>query len=443
MSGKSSRYDKDGKKRNTFGRRTDRGEKYAAVKEKNAADRKVVSYEDVPIDEYDEAAPIQPEVVKKLLKVLLIIFACVIVLLAILNWNKLSPENVSRFIQYDLLGISQGEGYPSKINGNEVTSGDFMLMDEKTPVYVSDTSVVLLNDNAGQRQNIGHAFANPILQTSRDYALVFNAGGTGLRIFTHNDSLYEIALENKIFCADISDSGSYVVVTQTDDYLSKLTAYTKDKKQKYVYSFADYYINTVSVNSSGTCAIVSGVSARKGSLVSAVYILDFSQNDYIAKYEIPDNIIYDVEIFDNGNAAAIGKKESYFFDIENNKKNVIEYDSKTLTDYEMTVDHGIALSLAHYPDGRDCDILTISPEGKTTSSFPTGLRVDSVSLGNENVAVSAGSDIHLFKQENGASLGQKKSDQSIKKIQMANDNVVYALGVTEVQKFEFENSNEK
>ncbi len=438
MTGKSSRYSK---KSGGSRRHNARGEKYAAVKEKNAADRKVVSYEDIPIDEYDEATPIQPEVVKRLLKVLLIIFACVIALLVILNWSKLSPENVSRFIQYDLLGISQGEGYPAKINGNEVVKGDFMLMDEKTPVYVSDTSVVLLNDNAGQRQNIGHAFANPVLRTSRDYALVFNAGGTGMRIFTHSDSVSDISLENKIFCADISDEGSYAVVAQTDDYLSKLTAYTKDKNEKYVYSFADYYINTVSINSSGTRAIVSGVSAQKGSLISAVYILDFSQDDYIAKYEIPDNIIYDVEIFDNGNAAAIGKKESYFFDIENNKKNIIKYESKTLTDYQVMPNYGVVFSLARYPDGRDCDILAISPRGETVASFQTGLKANSVSMSSENIAVSIGNEIYLYKQKNGATLGQKKCKQSIKKIQMANDTVIYALGVTEIQKIELGNIN--
>lgn len=68
-------------------KRSARGERHAAAKEKNAADRRVVSYEDVPIDKYDEPTPIQPELIKKLLKVLLIIFACVILLLVILNWE--------------------------------------------------------------------------------------------------------------------------------------------------------------------------------------------------------------------------------------------------------------------------------------------------------------------------------------------------------------------
>ena len=265
MAEKNNRFNDESEKKRQP-KRSARGERHAAAKEKNAADRRVVSYEDVPIDKYDEPTPIQPELIKKLLKVLLIIFACVILLLVILNWENLSPDNVSRFIQYDLLGISQGDGYPSSINGNEVTDGNFALMDEKTPIYVSDTSIVLLNDNAGQRQNLGNAFAKPILRTSRDYSMVFNVGGTGLRILSHSDELYNLSLKNKIFCADISASGVFAAVTQSDDYLAKLTVYSKDNTEKYAYSFADYYINNISINSDGTRAIVSGISAQKGSL---------------------------------------------------------------------------------------------------------------------------------------------------------------------------------
>lgn len=415
-------------------KRSSRGERHAAAKEKNAADRRVVSYEDVPIDKYDEPTPIQPELVKKLLKVLLIIFACVILLLVILNWENLSPENVSRFIQYDLLGVSQGDGYPTGINGNEVTDGNFSLMDEKTPVYVSDTSIVLLNDNAGQRQNLGNAFAKPILRTSRDYSMVFNAGGTGIRIFSHSDEVYNISLKNKIFCADISSSGVFAAVTQSDDYLAGLTVYSKDNKEKYKYSFADYYINNISINSEGTRAIVSGISAQKGSLVSAVYILDFSQEAYIAKYELMDNTIYAVKIFDNGNAAAIGKEKSYFFDIENNEKKLIDYDSKTITNYELSSEKGIALSLAKYPDGRDCDIITISTDGKTTADISTDIKVDSISNSDNMVSVSSGDVIYMYNKETGELVNNKKCEQTIKKICMANDNTVYALGATEIIK---------
>lgn len=435
MAEKNNRFNDESEKKRQP-KRSARGERHAAAKEKNAADRRVVSYEDVPIDKYDEPTPIQPELIKKLLKVLLIIFACVILLLVILNWEKLSPDNVSRFIQYDLLGISQGDGYPSSINGNEVTDGNFALMDEKTPIYVSDTSIVLLNDNAGQRQNLGNAFAKPILRTSRDYSMIFNVGGTGLRILSHSDELYNLSLKNKIFCADISASGVFAAVTQSDDYLAKLTVYSKDNKEKYAYSFADYYINNISINSDGTRAIVSGISAQKGSLVSSVYILDFSQDAYIAKYELKDNSIYDVKFFDNGNAAAIGKNESYFFDIENNKKNLISYDSKTITNYEVSNEKGITLSLAKYPDGRDCEIVTISPEGKTTATISTDIKVESISNADKAVAVSSGDTIYLYDKESGKLTAQKKCEQTLKKIAMANDNTVYALGATEIIKAE-------
>ena len=95
MAEKNNRFNDESEKKRQP-KRSARGERHAAAKEKNAADRRVVSYEDVPIDKYDEPTPIQPELIKKLLKVLLIIFACVILLLVILNWENLSPDNVSR-----------------------------------------------------------------------------------------------------------------------------------------------------------------------------------------------------------------------------------------------------------------------------------------------------------------------------------------------------------
>ena len=45
----------------------------------------------------------------------------------------------------------------------------------------------------GQRQNLGNAFAKPILRTSRDYSMIFNVGGTGLRILSHSDELYNLS----------------------------------------------------------------------------------------------------------------------------------------------------------------------------------------------------------------------------------------------------------
>ena len=65
MAEKNNRFNDESEKKRQP-KRSARGERHAAAKEKNAADRRVVSYEDVPIDKYDEPTPIQPELIKKL-----------------------------------------------------------------------------------------------------------------------------------------------------------------------------------------------------------------------------------------------------------------------------------------------------------------------------------------------------------------------------------------
>ena len=56
MAEKNNRFNDESEKKRQP-KRSARGERHAAAKEKNAADRRVVSYEDVPIDKYDEPTP--------------------------------------------------------------------------------------------------------------------------------------------------------------------------------------------------------------------------------------------------------------------------------------------------------------------------------------------------------------------------------------------------
>lgn len=428
---KSANYRKNQNKNREAAR-----ERHSAVRERKAVDRKVLSYEDVPIDEYSHESTAQPELVKRLFKVLLIILVCVVALLVVLNWDDLSPENVSGFIQNDLLGVSHGDGYPTPISGTEVNSGNFKLMDSTTPVYISDTSAVFLNDNAGQRQNRQHAFASPSLECNKNNAILFNVGGTGYRIFDHKDELYANSVDNKIFDADIAENGSYVFVTQSGDYLAELTAYTKDHTLKYKYSFADYYIQNVSISNDGSKAIVSGFSSNNGSLVSAVYIIDFSTENYIAKYEFSDIMIYDVCFYNNGNAVAIGDNKSYFFNLENNERQDIDYDSCTLTSYSADKEKGLVMSLAKQPDGRDCDVQIISTEGETTARFSTGTKITSISLGYDNIAALSSNMVFIYNKSGGILQTQDVGHDAVK-VCLADDNTLYLLSITDIKKYYF------
>ena len=131
-------------------------------------EREVISYEDAPLDEIKDSEPLPANATKTFFKGFLILVISVVVVMAVTNIDKLTPENISHWVAYDLLGMSEGEGYPASFSGADVDTGNFDLMDG-VPVYCSDTSITVLNSNAGKYQEVNHAFANPIFDAGTKY----------------------------------------------------------------------------------------------------------------------------------------------------------------------------------------------------------------------------------------------------------------------------------
>ena len=66
-------------------------------------ERKVISYEDVPLDDYEqERTDINPKTVKKIILAVAIVLAAGLAVLAFVNRDKLTPENLGLWWSYDV-----------------------------------------------------------------------------------------------------------------------------------------------------------------------------------------------------------------------------------------------------------------------------------------------------------------------------------------------------
>lgn len=402
----------------------------------NDIERKYMSYEDVPLTNFRDNDPAPTNLTKKFFKVFGILFIGVIAVLALVNIDKLTPDNISHWIQYELLGKSEGSGYPVRFVGTSINTENFSLMD-RAPVYCSNTSVVVLNPNAGEYQNNQHSFANPIMKTDNDYSIIYNADATGYRIINRSSTLYSGNASYKLFDADIAANGTYALLTYGNDYLSELTVNDKDNKKQYGYSFAEYYVSNVSVNSSGTRAALSGVSAKDGGLISVIYILDFSQKTYYQKYEFEDTYIYDICYLDNDKVIAVGDNSVYHVDIDNKKLTEISYNSRVLTTYSMKRNYGVVLSLSMNPDGHECDIIAINSDGKKDSEVSTGKRILSLDYFNEKICVLMQNDFSIYNFK-GSQLYHKEVSSDSRKICFCDTNTLYILGTSNIYKINAE-----
>lgn len=401
-------------------------------KEKKNNKRQYLSYEEVPLDEVKDDEPEPSNITGKFLKTFLILFLSVVVVIAIMNIEKLTPDNVIHWFQYDLLGKTDGDGYPISFTGATVNVENFDLI-SGTPVYCSDTTIAVLNKNAGKYQENQHSYASPVLSVNGGFGIVYNTDATGYTVLNRDSVQYSSSVKKKIYAADVSSNGVYGLVTECDDYLARLTVFRSDNLEKYEYSFADYYINTVSLNKDGTRAVVSGVSARNGGLISVIYILDFSQSTYMQKYETENAFIYHVCYLDNGNVVAVGDNMAYFINVESGRKRDISYSNRKLTAYTLKRDRGMLLSLSVNPDGRECDIIAIDENGNSGSEIHTKGKTLSMDIRDGNPAVLLPEKIVIY-DFSGNKQSEIKVDADSRKICCAEDNSYYVLGKSRISK---------
>ena len=115
-------------------------------------ERTVISYEDVPLDDYEpEKTEISVKAVKKIVLGVLISLGMALVVFAFANRDKLTWDNITVWWNYEVLGTA-GKGYPVNIIGSEVESGN-IAVNQGRVAYASDTSFVTLNSTGREVNN--------------------------------------------------------------------------------------------------------------------------------------------------------------------------------------------------------------------------------------------------------------------------------------------------
>ena len=365
------------------------------------SNREVLTYEDMPLEEREDE---ESEPMKRRKKISGKKITAVVVIVALLfgivfyafNSDKLSFHNISNFFRYGLMNSRSEEQFPLDIKGMSVSPGNFMRIGQDI-CYTSDTKTQLLNNYGRSDFTAQHAFITPVLTTGKNGALVYNLGGTGYQLIDMEGGVFGAEAQDDILTADYADNGVYAIVTESSGYLSKLYVYSEENEQIFAYSFADYYVTAVSLNSSGSKAVVAGVSALNGVEISSLYVLDFTKDTPLYFIELENNIIYDVEYLSDKYACAVGRSASYSLNTYNGEFTANEYEGRDLTAFDINTDtNTYTLSLSSSGDGRNCDIVSYRTNGSEDKSFTVDKKIIDLSTYKGRVALLTGESVMLY-----------------------------------------------
>ena len=361
-----------------------------------------------------------------------IIAACVIVILLFgivffaANPERFSFKAISDFVNYSILNHDSDQSFPLDIQGENISAGNFIRKGQDI-CFSSDTRTVLLNSYGRTVFDIPHAYINPILRSSPKKSLVYNLGSTGYQVIYDNKVEYTSDAADNILVGDIIDNGTYAIVTQSSGYLSKLYVYDSENEQIFAYSFADYYVTSVSLNPSGNRAVVSGLSALDGVNVSSLYLLDFTKDTPVYLSEIENNIIYDVRYLNDKNVCAVGGYACYSFNTSNGEVEEYSYDGKALTAYDINTDTDTySVSLSNSGDGRNCEIVSFNSAGKADKSFEVEEKIINISSYKGRIALLTNNEVMLYSKD-GKAYNKKELRSDPHSVAMYTGSKVYVL----------------
>lgn len=367
--------------------------------------------------------------------VIILILALTVLMFS--NRDRLSFTSIKNWVEYGVLNINSEQHFPIATNGDVINSGNFNRVDRNL-VYASDTKFATLNNYGRTIYESPQAFSSPVMArcADSDLSLVYNLGGTSFSIYSLDSTIYAGEAEDNILVGDISKNGTYALVTEKDGYMSKLYVYSNENKQIFAYSFADYYITSVSLDSKGKTAVLSGMSAHDGIQYSAVYLLDFTKEEPVIFEEFENNILYYVDHLTNNYVCVIGERSSYTLNVMTKSFNENSYEGKTLTAFDVNTDtNTFALSLSRSGDGRKCDILVFSTSGSLKETIPTELKITSLSTYKNRVAALSTGTIYLYSKE-GKLLSETNAGLDPNAVVLYSTNDAYVLGVSEIRRLD-------
>ena len=168
---------------------------------------------------------------------------------------------------------SYGESAPSALTYSmPVQNQDFTVFKNGLAV-AGDSEIKLFTSTGRMTLTQGSEFTNPRMSASSEYLLVYDQGRRGYSVYNSFICVRTEKLDFPISYADMSQSGSFLLVTSSKSYASVVKIYDSSLMPVSEYSKNDRVI-TASLSSDGRYAAVLSLSAEDGEALSTLSVID-------------------------------------------------------------------------------------------------------------------------------------------------------------------------
>lgn len=362
-------------------------------------------------------------------KVLLSFAAAVTVICLVLH--LILPVGILENLQ-NLTALIGSGGYPSELNStetlNSVSRGMYYYL-------LTDTRINAYSGSGKEIFSYSHGFENPVMKTSKTRALVFSQGQNQAFIYNLASLKSTVNTKDPIITANISDSGTYAVVTQSDSYASVVSVYNKNDKPVYEWYSAEETVNNVAISPNGKKIAVSLFNASSGVYSSRVCVFGFDSASPEYTETCGDAPVYNLDTAHSAGFSVVLKNGVRFIGWSDYKK----------TDYENAYNaamfrSGSGGSVAVFnraSDRTDNRVAIFNSKGKLKSEFEFKGIIGDIEISGGHIYCISDTAVLLL-SEDGAVLRKAECGFGAKRLSVIGSNSVAVITDNQIYQIKLE-----
>lgn len=245
-----------------------------------------------------------------------------------------APTGIVEYIETKVALSKSGNTFPVKYDfstpkGINYSNGSLYI--------ATETELKCFNKSGNEIYSRIHGFEKPIIKTSAIRTLIYGLNESFYRIGTpYEEIIYKKTDDNQpIISGDISDSGVYALVTESNEDIALVTVYNKNGSAIYKYHSSNNYITGVTVSSDGKRICIATLTTYEAEFVSKIIVLSLKSEEPIFEKQLDGEVVYSIEYTDSSNICVITDKN--YINVDDDEiSSTYSYNNEFLNKFEIS-----------------------------------------------------------------------------------------------------------
>ena len=353
---------------------------------------------DRPLDAYYESVSERFGIAQVLLYLSLLVF---VVLSLIGNTELLTYQNFYYFFR-DLSASAEtvdvlhtdGLSYPTD------TSQSFALYRQGLAV-AGETSVTVFTPSGRQVISQKVQYSNPTAVGSGKYLLVYEADGLQYSLYNSYAQVYAGKSANPIRAAAVSESGSYLFLSASDDFPSEMELYDDDFERVGYYTLASY-VTDVAINRKGTVFAFLTSEISGGVCETSVRLYETGKSEPIAVTKVGNSLGLSCSFTDSGTVSVICRDGFYLLSARGELAEEYPFDASGIVSVDQSGD-GCALILKKNGISSKKEAIVFDKSGKMLYNELITETADRIRLSGDAVFLLCSDGVERIRTDTGRS----------------------------------------